>query len=98
MLYRRGAVPEVGIAELRRTLKEWVDRVRAGDDVIVTERGKAVARLSAVDAAPLLDRLVAEGRVSRPTGTARPRAGVAKRIRAHGEVSDLVTEARSVRR
>ena len=91
-------MPEVGIAELRRTLKEWVDRVRAGDDVIVTERGKPVARLSAVDAAPLLDRLVAEGRVSRPTGGARPRAGGAKRIPARGGVSDLVTEARSARR
>jgi prevent-host-death family protein len=97
-MYRRSAMPEVGIAELRRTLKDWVDRVRAGEDVIVTERGKAVARLSAVDATPMLERLVAEGRVSRPRGRVRPRVRGAKRIRAHGSVSSLVVEERSTAR
>ncbi|MCK9485294.1 MAG: type II toxin-antitoxin system prevent-host-death family antitoxin [Dehalococcoidia bacterium] len=89
---------EVGITELRRTLKDWVDRVRSGDEVIVTDRGRAVARLTSIEAAPLIDRLVAAGRVSRPTGAERPRASRERRIRADGEVSALVTEARDARR
>jgi prevent-host-death family protein len=88
---------EVGIAELRRTLKDWLERVRAGDEVIITERGKAVARLTSVEATPLLDRLVTEGRVSR-TAAPRPRASKARRVGAHGSVSELVVEERDSRR
>lgn len=88
---------EVGIAELRRTLKEWLDRVRAGDDVIITERGKAVARLTGVEATPLIDRLVIEGRVSR-SKMPRPRASGAGRVRAQGSVSELLVEERNSRR
>ena len=89
---------EVGIAELRRALKDWVERARSGDEIIVTERGKAVARLSGIDTDPLLDRLVAEGRVSRPSNAPRPRATGARRIRVHGSVSDLIIEERDARR
>ena len=88
---------EVGIAELRRALKDWLARARAGDDVIVTERGRAVARLTSVEATPLLDRLAAEGRVSR-TAAPRPTASGARRVRAHGSVSELVVEERDARR
>ncbi len=89
---------EVGIAELRRTLKDWVARVRAGDEVIITERGKAVARLTAVDTTSLLDRLEAEGRISRPSAGGRPRARGEHRVRAQGDVSALVIEERDKRR
>ena len=88
---------EVGIAELRRALKDWVERARAGDEIIVTERGKAVARISGIGSDPLIDRLVAEGRVSRPTGP-RPRATGARRIHARGSVSELIVEEREARR
>ena len=87
---------EVGIAELRRALKDWVERARSGDEVIVTERGKPVARLSGIDSDLLIDRLVAEGRVSRPTAP-RPRATGARRIHARGSVSDLFVEDRDAR-
>lgn len=89
---------EVGIADLRRTLKDWVDRVRAGDEVIVTDRGRAVARLTGIDSAPLIDRLVGEGRVSRPPAAPRPKARGARRVRARGSVAELVEEERNARR
>ena len=41
---------EVGIRELKNSLSKYIDRVRAGGEVIVTDRGRPVARLSAVDA------------------------------------------------
>ena len=41
---------EVGIRELKNGLSKYVDRVRAGEEVIVTDRGRPVARLSPIDA------------------------------------------------
>jgi prevent-host-death family protein len=35
----------VGVRELRQNLSKYLDRVKAGEDLIVTERGRAVARL-----------------------------------------------------
>nr|MBA2751865.1 type II toxin-antitoxin system prevent-host-death family antitoxin [Actinomycetota bacterium] len=48
---------DVAISELRANLRGWVNRARAGDDVVVTERGVPVARLVAVDASGVIDRL-----------------------------------------
>ena len=70
-MYKVGAVPEVGIAELRRELKAWLERVRSGDEVIVTDRGRPVARFSSINAPTRLDTLVSSGVESPPT---RPRA------------------------
>ncbi len=36
---------EVNIKELRKQLAEYIARVEAGEEIIVTRRGKAVARL-----------------------------------------------------
>ena len=53
---------EVGIRELKNRLSSYIDRVRAGEEVIVTDRGRPVARLSALDAADdRLAELVAAG-------------------------------------
>jgi prevent-host-death family protein len=57
------AIVEVGIRELRADLSNWVRRVRGGDEVVVTDRGKPVARLLAVEGERTLDRLIREGRV-----------------------------------
>jgi prevent-host-death family protein len=35
----------VGIRELRQNLSRYLDRVKAGEDLVVTERGAVVARL-----------------------------------------------------
>src|SRR2546423_1249097 len=36
---------DVGVRELRQNLSKYLDRVKAGEDLVVTERGKVVARL-----------------------------------------------------
>jgi prevent-host-death family protein len=38
----------VGVGELKARLSEYLRRVKRGEEVIVTERGRAVARLSPV--------------------------------------------------
>lgn len=85
---------DVPVSALRAELAEWIDRVRRGEEVVVTDRGTPVARLVAVDTAPLLDQLTRQGVVSRPMRGARPEARGAARVRARAPVSDLVGEQR----
>jgi prevent-host-death family protein len=40
----------VGVRELRQNLSKYLDRVKAGEDLVVTEHGREVARLVPVDA------------------------------------------------
>jgi len=39
-------VVRIGVRELRENLRSWLDRVKAGDELVITERGKAVAQLT----------------------------------------------------
>jgi len=54
----------VGIRELRNNLSKYLERVRGGEEVIVTDRGTAVARVLPVGTERVLDRLIAEGAVT----------------------------------
>lgn len=86
---------EVAVSELRANLSEWVARARTGTEVVVTERGVAVARLTAIDAATTIERLVEEGHISRPAkGGPRPVAAGRARPRVKGSMSDLVSDQR----
>ncbi len=88
---------DVAISILRAELSLWIERVRAGEEVIVTDRGTPVARLLPVETAPLLDQLVRTGVLSKPRGADRPAARGAARVRARGPVADLVSEQRDRR-
>ena len=82
------------MSTLRAELADWIERVRRGEEVVVTDRGTPVARLIAVDTAPLLERLTREGVLSRPQRAERPTARGASRARADRPVSQLVDEQR----
>jgi prevent-host-death family protein len=57
----------VGMRELNQHTARVIERVKRGEVVEVTERGKLVARLVPAEPAPEpLDRLVAEGRATPP--------------------------------
>lgn len=82
---------EVGVRELRNNLSRYLDRVRDGEEVVVTDRGRAIARVLPVGAERVLDRLIAEGIVT-PARHPKRRAG--KPIKSRGTVSDLVADQR----
>jgi prevent-host-death family protein len=82
---------EVGVRELRNHLSRYLKRVRDGDEVVVTDRGHAIARVVPVGAERVLDRLIAEGIV---TPARQPKRRAAKPIKAKGIVSDLVGRQR----
>jgi prevent-host-death family protein len=65
---RTSAQSNVGVRELRQNLSIYLDRVKKGEVLTVTEHGAAVAILRPLPAAgSALDRLVAEGRARRPS-------------------------------
>lgn len=91
MLYN--TVVDVAISEFRANLKSYIERARAGEGIVVTERGVPVARLVAADHEELLDRLAREGVITRATRP-KSKATRARRVKAEGPVADLVGDLR----
>jgi prevent-host-death family protein len=63
---RRVHIREVGVRDLRANLAHWLDEVRKGHEVVVTERGVPVARLLKAGEPTTFERLVAEGTITLP--------------------------------
>jgi prevent-host-death family protein len=82
------------VTELRAHLSEWIDLVRDGNEVVVTDRGTPVARMIGMDATPVIDRLTNEGIISRPAQPTRPIAGAKRRPRPSSPVADIISEQR----
>ena len=82
---------EVGVRELRNNLSRFLDRVRHGEELVVTNRGRAVARVVPVVRVSMLDRLVSAGVV---TPARRPKQPAGKPLKTKGIVSDLIPEQR----
>lgn len=64
---------KASISILKAHLSQYLDAVKAGEEVIVTERGRPIARLSGVERGAEPDaraaRLVREGRMRLPTAS-----------------------------
>ncbi|MQA87876.1 MAG: type II toxin-antitoxin system prevent-host-death family antitoxin [Streptosporangiales bacterium] len=82
---------EVGVRELRDHLSRWLERVRAGEEVVVTDRGHAVARITPTGRSRL-DELIAKGIVT--PARRRKDESLPVPVQAEGTVSDLVAEQR----
>ena len=78
--------------DLKNNLSRYLQRVRDGEEVVVTDHGRPVARLSPIDApTSRLAELIAAGLVT-PPKTRRRSAPTP--IKTAGTVSDLVAEQR----
>lgn len=85
---------DISITELRGNLRRWLRYVREGREVVITERGTPVARLSDIRSSEIIDRLTREGVIA-PAGAAeRPTATGRKRVRARGSIADHVSRER----
>jgi len=85
---------DVAVSELRAHLSNYLDRARAGDEVVITDRGVPVARLLGVTATATLERLAADGIIGRATAAPRPRASGQPRPRPRRPVADQVSQQR----
>ncbi len=83
---------EIGIRELRDHLSQYLEQVKAGEEIVVTDRGRAIARLVPVERESTLDRLIREGRVTLPTRDHR--TALSDPIDIGTTVSDIVIRDR----
>ena len=64
----------VGVADLRQNLSRYLERVASGERLLVTDHNRPVAELGPPPTTAMArDRLVAEGRVSRPARRVLPK-------------------------
>jgi len=87
-------VVDVAVSDLRAHLSEWLDRVKAGEELIITERGVPVARILGLSSTSVIERLTREGVIGRPERSTRPVATGLRRPRARRPVSDIIGEQR----
>ena len=82
---------EAGVRELRDHLSRYLEHVQSGEELVITDRGRAIARVVPVGAERVIDRLVREGLIVPAAQRTRRRP---KPIQAAGTVSDLIAEQR----
>jgi len=84
---------EVSVTELRAHLAAWLDRAKAGGEVVITDRGIPIARLAGLDSTDIVERLASEGAIGRTRGR-RPVAAGRTTPRPRRSVSDRVSDQR----
>jgi prevent-host-death family protein len=82
---------EVGVRELHDRLSEYLEKIEQGAEVLVTRRGRPIARLSQIDAPRPFEDLERRGLVRWPEKT---RAAQAALTGSRGSVSELVRDQR----
>ncbi len=83
----------VGVRELRQHASRYLDRVKAGESIEVTERGTPVAMLIPVVRDEIRDRLVQDGRLSPARGPRR----LPEPVEAPRSTAEILDELRSDR-
>lgn len=80
---------DVGVRELRNHLSRYLAQVADGQEILVTDRGKAVARVVSVDRLSKMDQLIAEGVITPPS---RPRTSASElpRIEVEGDFREFI--------
>jgi prevent-host-death family protein len=89
----RDYMDHVGVRELKASLSRYLARVREGETIVVTDRGRPVARLVPVGIPEHVASLMAEGRV---TWSGKPFVPPRRvhRLRPGPPVSDYIAEDR----
>lgn len=83
---------EVGIRELRAHLSRYLERVREGEEIVVTDRGTPIAKITPTNGRSRIDELIEAGIVT-PAPNRGPRK-VPSPIDIGTTISDLVKEQR----
>ncbi len=84
---------EVGVSELRAHLRDWLERVRGDEEIVVTDNGTPVARLVPAASTTALERLEHRGLIRRSRAP-RGAASAIRRVKPRGSISELVAEQR----
>jgi len=85
----------VGVRELKNRLSRYLKRVQGGEEIVVTERGRSVARIIPAKASHLkrvLEPLLREGAVRWNGG--KPRGTIRRPVIQGRPLSEMVVEDR----
>jgi len=82
---------EVGVRELKAKLSDYLGRAATGEDIVVTDRGRPIARLTAYAADTSFERGVEEGWIEPPR---RAALAPAQRHRSPHSVLDVLDDDR----
>jgi prevent-host-death family protein len=82
---------DVGVRELKAKLSEYLAAACAGEEIVVTDRGRPVARIVPFGNASAVDRGIAEGWIEAPRRTG---LGPVAHHRSNVAVLDVVDEDR----
>ena len=82
---------DVGVRELKAKLSEYLAAAAAGEDIVVTDRGRPVARLVPFGSSSAVDRGIADGWIEAPR---RTRLDPVTRYRSDSSVLDVLDEDR----
>lgn len=80
--------PEVGLTELRDHLGDFVERAQVGEEIIITERGRAVAKLTPVHSR--YEELVRDGTIRPAVGPRLSLEELAPPLDLGVTISDLI--------
>jgi prevent-host-death family protein len=95
MAAKRVHKPTVGIRELRANLSRFIEAAKEGRETVITEHGRAVARLVPTPGNSTLDRLIAEGIVTPPSRPKTPAGRPRIKLRGKGpSMAEIVAEQR----
>ena len=82
---------QIGIRDLKAHLSSYVKSVRAGERIVITDRGAVVAKIVPAEGDAALQRLIDDGIAMPPAHKKRPAPSP---LVTDGSVSDLVAEQR----
>jgi antitoxin (DNA-binding transcriptional repressor) of toxin-antitoxin stability system len=90
---------QVGVREMRQNLSVYLDRVKAGETLQVTEFGRVVALLTPLPAEKLspLERMVREGRAIAPKGSLKDRRPPQPAQHGYPPIEQILAEEREDR-
>lgn len=93
MCYMEGRKLQVGVRELRQNLSVYLDRVKRGESLTVTEHNQVVAVLGPAPKLSPLERLVAEGRAT-PASQSHRDLPPTPRLRLKRPLSQILDDMR----
>jgi prevent-host-death family protein len=85
------SVERVGIADFRRDLKKYLEAAASGDEVVVTDHGTPMVRLTGIDSVPIMEELYRSGVVTPPRSAEPFDPATVVPIHAEGDVSGLIS-------
>lgn len=85
---------KVGVRALRSDLSRWIDHARQGREVVITERGRPVARLIPYGGQSGLEQLIAAGLATPPQARRRAELDAPSVRPRGGSVSDILFQQR----